>query len=137
MNRTDLQSIAMQYLDAAHCLLQSGHWGAAYYLAGYVVECGLKACIARRFREHDFPDKKLVIDSYTHDLEKLVRSAGLNEQLRAASIASDDFKVNWNVVKDWDEDSRYEHRSEKHANAIIKAIDTKPNGILAWIEEYW
>jgi HEPN domain-containing protein len=77
MNRTDLQDVAMRRLRAAESLLNDQHWDSAYYLAGYAVECGLKACIAKQFREHDFPDKKTVNESYTHDLTKLVNLAGL------------------------------------------------------------
>ena len=69
MNRTDLQRIAVAHLEAARSLLESRHWGPAYYLAGYSVECGLKACIAHQVLEHDFPDRQTVNDSYTHDLE--------------------------------------------------------------------
>ena len=127
----------MQHLGAAKSLLESQHWGAAYYLAGYAVECGLKACIARRFREYDFPDKKTVNDSYTHELPKLVRTAELVQQLEDAATFSDDFRVNWAVVKDWSEESRYDVRSEAEAAAIIRAIEAKPSGVLEWITLYW
>ena len=89
MNRTDLQRIAVAHLEAARSLLESRHWGPAYYLAGYSVECGLKACIAHQFREHDFPDKKIVDASYKHKPSDLVRTAGLEPQLRAAESSSD------------------------------------------------
>jgi hypothetical protein len=46
-------------------------------LAGYSVECGLKACVAKQIREHDFPDRQFVLDSYTHDLNRLIGLAGL------------------------------------------------------------
>jgi HEPN domain-containing protein len=137
MNRTDLQRIAVVHLDAAKSLLESRHWGPAYYLAGYSVECGLKACIARQFREHDFPNQKIVNASYTHKLVELVKTAGLEQQLRAAEVFSDDFKVNWATVKDWSEQSRYEERSEADAKGIIGAIDARPNGVLEWIMQHW
>jgi HEPN domain-containing protein len=137
MNRADLQRIAGQYLDAAKILLQSGQWAPAYYLSGYSIECGLKACIARRFREHDFPDRKTVNDSYTHDLPKLVKIAALERELQTAERLSDDFKVNWALVKDWSEESRYEERSETEAKSIIKGMDAKPNGVLEWITQHW
>jgi len=137
MNRTDLQRIAVQYLDAATSLLESRHWGPAYYLAGYSVECGLKACIARQFREYDFPDWQTVKDSYTHDLGKLVRTAGLANELSLAEAGSDIFKLNWATVKDWSAESRYEDGDQTRATGIIKAIDAKPNGALEWITQYW
>lgn len=100
MNRQDLQGVAERRLKAAEYLLQSGHWDSAYYLAGYAVECGLKACIARKVREHDFPDRKTVNDSYTHDLEKLVKKAGLEPTLKEIFDGSGKLAGNWSVVKD-------------------------------------
>ena len=127
----------MQHLEAAKSLLESRHWGPAYYLAGYAVVCGLKACIAHQFREHDFPDQKIVNASYTHKLADLVRTAALDPQLRAAEISSDDFKVNWATVKDRSPESRYKERSEIEARGIIGAIDARPNGVLEWITQHW
>jgi hypothetical protein len=78
-----------------------------------------------------------VNDSYTHDLPKLVKIAALDQQLLAAEDFSDDFRVNWAMVKDWSEDSRCEERSESEARGIIKGIDAKPNGVLEWIMQHW
>jgi hypothetical protein len=41
------------------------------------VECALKACIAKRTKRHDFPEKKTVMDSHTHDPIELLGPAGL------------------------------------------------------------
>jgi HEPN domain-containing protein len=62
MNRTDLQILAEDRLKDAEVLLASGRFGAAYYLAGYAVECGLKACIAKLTRAEDFPIKTLSME---------------------------------------------------------------------------
>ncbi len=37
----------------AEVLLDAGQWSGAYYLAGYAVECGLKACAAEMTNQHD------------------------------------------------------------------------------------
>jgi HEPN domain-containing protein len=137
MNRTDLQDVAVRRIEAAESLLGSGHWDSAYYLAGYAVECGLKACIARQFRENDFPDKKTVVDSYTHDLSKLVKIANLERDFRSSATGSDDFKLNWATVKDWSEDSRYERRSEAEAKSLVAAIKSEASGVLQWIRQHW
>jgi len=48
VNRAELRQLAEdRILDAEH-LLAAGRWSGAYYLAGYAVECGLKACIMAR-----------------------------------------------------------------------------------------
>jgi HEPN domain-containing protein len=137
MNRTDLQVVAARRLEAAESLLKSRHWDSAYYLAGYSVECGLKACIARQFREYDFPDKTIVINSYTHDLSKLVKIAGLERELKRKADESDDFELSWAIVKEWSEESRYDQRSEAEATAIISAIKDEPSGVLKWIMQHW
>ena len=137
MTRTDLQRIALAYLEAAKSLIQSAHWGPAYYLAGYAVECGLKACIARQVRENDFPDFDIVKASYTHKLPDLMKVAGLAQQLNEAMASSDELKVNWTTVKDWSAESRYKERDEVDARGMIGAIEGKPNGVLEWVMQRW
>jgi hypothetical protein len=84
MNRIGFQEIAHLRLRESKALLAGGFPEGAYYLAGYAVECALKPCIAKRTREHDFPDKKLVNDSHTHDIAKLLQLAELKVELEAA-----------------------------------------------------
>jgi hypothetical protein len=68
MNRTDLQKLSRMRVKEAKALLDAGQSCGAYYLTGYAVECALKACIAKQVRRNDFPDKRTVTESYTHDL---------------------------------------------------------------------
>jgi hypothetical protein len=93
-----------------------------------------KACVARQFREHDFPDLEVVRASYNHKLPDLVKIAGLAQHLSNALTSSDNFKVNWATVKDWSPESRYKERSEIEA---IRAIEATPNGVLEWITQHW
>jgi HEPN domain-containing protein len=58
MNRTEFQSLAEVRIREAKALLDAGLWDGAYYLAGYAVECALKACIAKRTRAEDFPPRE-------------------------------------------------------------------------------
>ena len=57
MNKRDLQALADAKIKEAQALYRSGRYDGACYLAGYAVECALKACIAKRTKKHDFPDK--------------------------------------------------------------------------------
>jgi hypothetical protein len=57
MNRNDFQQLADVRIDEALALLGQGKFDGAYYLAGYAVECGLKACIARLTSQDDYPPK--------------------------------------------------------------------------------
>ena len=65
MDRTQFQQLAELRREDAETLLAASRWGAAYYLLGYSIECALKACVAKQFRLHEVPDKKLVNSFYT------------------------------------------------------------------------
>src|ERR1035441_574344 len=108
MNRNDLQGLARTRIQEANTLLEAKHPGGAYYLAGYSIECALKACIARKTRRFDFPEKTRVLQSYTHSLRELLRVAGLEDVMVTDSGASKALGDNWKIVCDWDESSRYE-----------------------------
>jgi len=66
MNRLTLQRLSRLRLKEARVLLREGMYPGAYYMAGYVVECALKACIAKQTSRHDFPDKQRAFDCHTH-----------------------------------------------------------------------
>lgn len=137
MNRNDLKLLALTRLREAKVLLANDEYSGAYYLAGYVVECALKACIAKRTKRHDFPDKKTVNESWTHGLAKLVGPAGL-EILLAAEIKADPaFSRNWANVIRWAEDSRYQPNGEREAIDLIKAIADRRHGVLRWLKQHW
>jgi hypothetical protein len=106
-------------------------------LAGYAVECALKACIARQVNQGDFPDLKTVRDSYVHDLEALIRVAGLNADLLSQMASSPAFALNWGVVKDWSEQSRYADWTEDEARLLIDSIGEGANGVLQWLRSHW
>jgi hypothetical protein len=77
MNRSNFIKLAELRLEEAKTLLDAEKFDGAYYLCGYVIECALKACIAKKTKRYDFPDKATVQDSYTHDLIKLIKISGL------------------------------------------------------------
>ena len=74
MNRKELQALSRVRLREARALARLGMNDGAYYLAGYCVECALKACIAKATVRHEFPDKKKADLSHTHNLRDLVAS---------------------------------------------------------------
>jgi len=82
VDREQLQQLAELRLEDAEALIASGRWAAAYYLLGYSVECALKACVARQFREHEVPERKLVNSFYTHSLVELLVISGLEPEFR-------------------------------------------------------
>ena len=137
MNRTELQDLARCRLKEARVLLKTGHYDGAYYLAGYAIECALKAVISKRTRRHDFPDRDFVQKCYTHNLIALLALAGLDHALKASSAMDADLEVNWAVVKDWSEGSRYSRHGEKEARDIYKAVSSRQHGIMRWLRQHW
>jgi HEPN domain-containing protein len=140
VNRADFQDLADLRIAEAECLFRNGMFDGAYYLAGYAVESGLKACIAKRTNQYDFPAKNTNRDCYTHDLELLLKTAELD------TILAIDFKTNrllagnWDSVKAWKEESRYEARGSKtrlETDKLIQAITNIPNGVLTWVKQRW
>jgi HEPN domain-containing protein len=137
MNKNELESLAAIRMKETEILLTANCYHGAYYLAGYALECILKACIAKQVKEFDFPDKKLANDSYTHDLAKLLITAGLRQELGKQENQNEEFKLNWAVVNKWSEESRYEHAIEKQdAHDLFNAITDNESGILPWLKKY-
>lgn len=137
MNRGDLRKLAQLRLTEASLLLASGRPSGAYYLAGYAIECALKACIAKQFKRSEFPDKRMVNDSYTHDLVKLMRLGGLEPDLEATSSADPAFETYWAVTKDWSEESRYSFSSQLKARDLFEAISEPNHGVIQWVRTKW
>lgn len=138
MNRADLQSLAETRLADGALLLQNGRYAGAYYMLGYAVECALKSSVARHVREHDFPDKKLVVDSHTHDLAKLLFLTGLRDSLDARASAEPIFAVNWGTVASWNEGSRYSTSiTGTLAREFHSAVTDPKSGVLTWLRAFW
>jgi hypothetical protein len=138
VNRSDLQQLAELRLDEARTLLGSRSFAGAYYLAGYAVECALKACVAKRVREFDFPDKRLAERSYTHNLAQLLEVSELRDELEAAIATNEQLELSWKVVIDWTEASRYNLGvNEESAQVMVAAVGHDSSGVLAWLKTYW
>lgn len=134
MNRSELQQLAELRLSEAQVLLDAGRFAGAYYLAGYAIECALKACIAKRTREFDFPEKQTVNRSHTHDLFQLLDVANMDEELAVAVAKNARLGSNWEVVSAWSEASRYKiNVDETLARLMLDAVGSEPNGVLAWL----
>jgi HEPN domain-containing protein len=138
MNRNDFQKLTRERLEDAQALLQKHRYSGAYYLCGYVIECALKACIAKQTQQFDFPpDPATTREIYVHDLEKLIKSAGLGAALDEFIMKDKDFEKNWGLAKDWSEKCRYEVRNEIQARELYEAVTDKKHGVLQWISQRW
>jgi HEPN domain-containing protein len=137
MNRIDFQEIAEIRLRESRALLVAGFPEGAYYLAGFAVECALKACVAKRTREHEFPDKKLANESHTHDLGKLLNLAELMAELDGVIRADPAMASALDRIQDWSETSRYQKKTAQEAAALLTAIEDRKGGLLPWIRLHW
>ncbi len=137
----DLRVLATTRLEDARALLLDARFSGAYYLAGYAVECGLKAVIVRSwqadFAGHGLPGKSAVLDTYVHDLSRLVGVANLGGRLGTEAAANAQFRDNWDVVKDWNEASRYELWTGPDAESIVAGVGDPKDGVLRWLRTLW
>ncbi len=137
MNKNDFEKLAKVRLEEAKVLHDNRKFEGAYYLAGYAVECALKACIAKRTIAEEFPPKEKVVRKYyTHDLLGLLGAAELKGELDKKPPA-DPLRVSWATVARWNEESRYETHSEAEASELIDAIENKSHGVLPWLISSW
>jgi hypothetical protein len=114
LTQNDLQQLAEIRIAEAGVLLANQMWDGAYYLAGYAVECALKACIAKLTKSGDFPDKTFAFECFTHDNNALVRLAQLKTRLDIEAPRGSQKELYWQTLKDWSEKSRYERKT--HCN---------------------
>ncbi|MGL4500008.1 MAG: HEPN domain-containing protein [Planktothrix sp.] len=133
MNRQNFQELALIRLQEAKVLLDNHQYSGAYYLSGYVIECALKACIAKKTQQFDFPDLKSVRKIYTHDLKELAELAGYDIHAQLKST----YKTQWSIIKVWSEESRYQTHNQQEARDIYSAITDPNHGVLKWLQQHW
>jgi HEPN domain-containing protein len=137
MNRSDLQRLSSARLREARILFRAGEYSGAYYLAGYAIECALKARFAKGVKRYDFPDRKGAGKIFTHKLGELVTLANLDAELLVAIQASSRFASGWELVCKWTEEGRYSGWTRDDAEAILEAIAGRKDGVLPWIKRHW
>jgi len=138
MNKVDLEKLVDIRISEAKVLLDYSNFQGAYYLAGYALECAIKACIAKQVQQYDFPNKDLAQKSHQHKLTDLLGVAGLKQRLSEKEKFDLNFKLNWAVAKDWTVESRYECSIERSkADDLYKAITDENSGVLPWLKTFW
>jgi HEPN domain-containing protein len=139
LNRAELQQLATERIEDARALLAASQWPGAYYLAGYSVECALKSCVLAYIERTGiiFEDKKYAEKCWTHDLEDLVRQAGLTVERDRATGSNLNLCQNWLIAKDWSESSRYRRSTQLQAEKLFTAITDHTDGVLPWLKTFW
>jgi HEPN domain-containing protein len=134
VTKTDLQKLAETRIREASVLLGAAEYDGAYYIAGYAVECALKACILKRLSDFLPEDRKFIDRCYTHNLNALLQLADLEKDLKATAAVA----VKWLDVKDWDEQTRYRMgKPERDVRQFYEAITDPTDGVLQWLKARW
>lgn len=137
MLRKDFQTLAIERLKDAKALLNANRYTASYYVSGLAFECAVKACLAGKTRRFEFPPKE-TREYYSHNIEALLKQAGLRTPLHEACVANPELGLSWNVIKDWKVDVRYGNAvSEQMARDMFSGLNARSNGMMAWIRQYW
>ena len=135
--RRDLQRLAEGKLADAVLLFENRRFTNAYYLAGYAVELGLKACVARQIVAQTIPDKDCINRVFTHSFKSLVGMAGLQEEFKTRELADSVFAANWAVVSEWSPDFRFTSVDATSAQVMLAAVSDSQSGVMAWIRLHW
>lgn len=139
--RNELKRIATTRLKEAKALYDKGLYDGAVYLAGYVAEIALKARICKILKEPLYPDTGRIGGLYkTHNMEDLIKLAGLRVQLDQKLILEPQFDSNWRLVTTWNEALRYRpigSTTQIEALQLIEALEDTNFGIFTWIKKHW
>ena len=148
--RIEFQELATLRLEEATLLLAQNYPDGAFYLAGYAVECALKAAICRTLTIDDFFDaysakahsakvKDDIVQKFkTHDFGTLLVLSGLYFKLETAIVLDVLLGDAWTIIRtlSWTEQYRYEVSSRKEQLAVQNFIDSV-NIFLQWIKNHW
>ena len=137
MTKKDIEALADVRLGDATHLFHASRYSAAYYLAGYAIELGIKACIATHFQAQTIPDKTFVNEIYSHRLNELLGHAGLQQHLQKDMANDALLSLNWGVASKWKETGRYEMWDQFAAARMIQAVGDQNHGVLQWLKKHW
>ncbi len=134
--RAALQRLALAKVEDAQLLYVNGRYSNAYYLYGYGIELGLKACVARQIIAETIPDRAILTRFLTHKIGDLVALAGLNSILNERCNDAE-FGTRWAVVAEWSEEARYDIIDPVLAAAMHDAVENPTHGVMTWLKQYW
>lgn len=136
LSRASLQKLALAKVEDARLLFENKRFSNAYYLYGYGLELGLKACVARQILAETIPDKTILNRVLTHKIADLIGLAGLASALKERR-EEPDFDSRWAVVSEWSEESRYEMIDVVLAAAMRDAMEHPTHGVMEWLKFHW
>lgn len=147
--RSELQKLSQQRVDEARILLSSNRPDAAFYLAGYGIECALKAAVCRTLDQGDFyqPDRgnkaaryvqdRIFREFKTHNYSDLLVLSGLSAKLDTVRLTNPVVESAWVLIEGmkWSEQARYQLGTKSAVNVynFVEAVET----IIRWISNFW
>ena len=137
LTKRDLEQLAQIRHDDALLLFQQNRCSTAYYIAGYAVELGLKACIARLIQPNVIPEKAFINAIYVHKLDSLLSVAGLKSDFDVAVNADPKLAAYWAIASNWSEESRYKLWEPFETASLLTAICDPTSGVFKWVKEHW
>ena len=148
-SRSDLQTLTRQRLDEASTLLSLNFPDAAFYLAGYSIECALKAAVCKTLDQDNFykPDRsnrgnryvqeRIFREFKTHNYNDLLVLSGLSAKFELARDDEPTLYLAWIEIEEaaWTEQYRYQlgTKSRQDVSNFIKAVEI----LIVWISNYW
>jgi hypothetical protein len=134
--RATLQRLATAKVEDARLLFENRRYSNSYYLYGYGIELGLKACIARQMIAETVPDKAILRGFLDHEIGKLIGLAGLSELLKVER-ENPEFDIRWSIASEWSVESRYDMVDAVAAGAMKDAIENPQYGVMRWLQQFW
>lgn len=131
IDRVTLEEIGQERLAEATVLVDAEHYAGAIYLAGYAVECYLKAAICAALRWSELRTTFAV-----HDLEALLDYTGLEPELRQAKAVRERFNK---IQGMWREGRiRYQRPggvSKVNAEEFLSWVGDDAVGVVPWVKK--
>ena len=147
MTREEYRQLSDLHVQHGKALLDAGLYAGAWYISGYAVECGLKACIAKLFRvtaDDEFPEPVSgnpgggTINLRSHNFKFLVLAAGLKLAWDGELNSRKPFRDNWKIVNEWSPEARYDiDRLPFETNEFYSAIVDPNHGVMECIGRHW
>ncbi|MBF0550580.1 MAG: HEPN domain-containing protein [Deltaproteobacteria bacterium] len=138
---SELKDLAQIRLEEAKALFNSGLYDGCCYLAGYVVELSLKACICRTLDLEDYPEQGEISKSFKiHNLDLLLKLSGLERKFEKEKTNNQTLLTNWSLITEWSEGWRYKPigtNPKLRAESIISSLEDEPNGVFTWLKKHW
>ncbi len=133
--RETLERIGEARLREAKALLEVGEYAGAVYLAGYAVECYLKAAICVRL---DWGS--LLATFKTHNLESLLLYTGLEKRLKDDLLVWLNFKQVVGLWSDGDGNPSIRYQDprvidEPTARDFLDCLVGVPEGVIPWLSK--